>query len=64
MPVKFILFDFNSAIVKQWEEAFQAHVPPECAEHVTIKHCTLDELEAPLDCLVSPANSFGRLDGR
>ncbi|KAH9912763.1 macro domain-like protein [Epithele typhae] len=61
--LNFILFDLNPRLVESWKTEFDKIVPPECAKHVEIKHCTLGNLQKPIDCLVSPANSFGRLDG-
>lgn len=64
MPVKFVLFDLWPDLVDAWREAFEALVPKDCLANVTIVHSAFDELKVPFDCVVSPANSFGRLDGR
>ena len=64
MPVKFVLFDISSSLVKAWQRLLPALVPPEALEHITIKGASLDDLGVSFDTIVSPANSFGRLDGR
>ena len=64
MPVKFVLFDISSSLVKAWQRFLPALVPPEALEHITIKDASLDDLGVSFDTIVSPANSFGRLDGR
>lgn len=63
MAVKFILFDVNPSLVRHWQAAFEALVPPEARDNITIVQAQLDDLKTPIDCIVSPANSFGRLDG-
>ena len=63
-PVKFVLFDISKSLVEKWREAFRELVPQECQDRVTIVHSGLEELNMTFDCIVSPANSFGRFDGR
>ncbi|OBZ71364.1 hypothetical protein A0H81_08767 [Grifola frondosa] len=66
MAPKFLLFDVWTDLVDEWRQAFAALVPEECQAHVTILETTLSELKPPnasFDCIVSPANSFGRFDG-
>ncbi len=64
MPVKFVLFDIYDDLVAAWQKSFPALVPPEALEHIIIKGASLDDLDLSFDTIVSPANSFGRLDGR
>ncbi|THH19316.1 hypothetical protein EW146_g1828 [Bondarzewia mesenterica] len=66
MTVKFVLFDVSADLVDEWRQAFAALVPQECRAQVTILESTLRDLKppnTPFDCIVSPANSFGRFDG-
>lgn len=56
MNVKLTLFDLNVSLCTAWEEEFENH------ENVVVKHAVLEEVE-PHDCLVSPANSFGLMNG-
>ncbi|KAI0692411.1 hypothetical protein C8T65DRAFT_711381 [Cerioporus squamosus] len=63
MPVKFILFDLNEDLVNKWREAYEALVSEGCRQNVSIIHSALDDIPKPFDCIVSPANSFGRFDG-
>ena len=64
MPVKFVLFDIHPKLVAAWQQYFPALVPPEALKHITINGASLDDLNVSFDTIVSPANSFGRLDGR
>ena len=64
MSVRFVLFDLSQDLVDKWREAFTTLVPEECRANITIMHKGLDAIPKPFDCIVSPANSFGRLDGR
>jgi len=51
-----ILFDINESLCKEFEKEFSSF------SNVTILHTTLEKLP-PCDCIVSPANSFGLMDG-
>ena len=62
-PVKFVLFDISKSLVEKWREAFRELVPQECQEHIQIINSGLEGLDMSFDCIVSPANSFGRFDG-
>ena len=55
-PIKLILVDPNYAV----STAFQAHF--DYLPNVEIANCNFDRLTS-YDCLVSPANSFGMMDG-
>ncbi|TBU22315.1 macro domain-like protein [Dichomitus squalens] len=63
MPVKFILFDISPKLVSAWNESFPNLVSKDVLENITIKGASLEDLNMPFDTVVSPANSFGRLDG-
>ncbi|KAI0758652.1 macro domain-like protein [Trametes elegans] len=63
MTVKFVLFDLHAELPKLWREAFQALVPEEVLNRVTIVQSDFEQLNQKIDCVVSPANSFGRFDG-
>jgi O-acetyl-ADP-ribose deacetylase (regulator of RNase III) len=55
MNTKLILTDFDEALILAWQQAFAG------VENVHIHHGSIFEVEA--DALVSPANSFGFMDG-
>jgi O-acetyl-ADP-ribose deacetylase (regulator of RNase III) len=55
MPLKLILCDINRKIVRAWEEHFEG------ADNVEMFQGNIFEVRA--DGLVSPANSFGFMDG-
>ncbi|KZT70416.1 macro domain-like protein, partial [Daedalea quercina L-15889] len=53
-------------LVGAWRRAFAQHVPDAARAQFTFVHSTRDDLSFPadqFDCIVSPANSYGRLDG-
>ena len=55
MPIRFILRDRNLDVVEAWREYFER------ADDVSISHG--DIFNGPADAIVSPANSFGFMDG-
>ena len=62
--VRFTLFSTDEELVDLWRENFAALVPADVRARVSIVHRSFEALaDTPLDCLVSPANSFGRFDG-
>jgi O-acetyl-ADP-ribose deacetylase (regulator of RNase III) len=52
---KLVLCDFNEELVNEWKMAFKEH--PE----VEIRYGRFEDVD--FDCVVSPANSFGLMDG-
>lgn len=54
--LKFTLFDINPDLIYYWQKNFSGEPA------VTSSLCSLHDLPAH-DCLVSPANSFGIMDG-
>ncbi|KAH9940611.1 macro domain-like protein [Amylocystis lapponica] len=60
------LLDISSSLVDEWRRALAQHVPESIRDRITIVQSTLEDLTPPesqFDCIVSPANSYGRLDG-
>jgi hypothetical protein len=55
-PIKLILVDPNYALATAFQERF-AYLP-----NVEVANCGFEQLNT-YDCLVSPANSFGMMDG-
>ncbi|UCD59283.1 MAG: macro domain-containing protein [Candidatus Hydrogenedentota bacterium] len=55
MPLKIILCDINRKITRAWERYFEG------VENVDVRQGNIFEIRA--DALVSPANSFGFMDG-
>ena len=55
LPTKIVLIDRNPKLVEAWQQAFA--VFPE------VETLTGDYFQLPADALVSPANSFGIMDG-
>lgn len=55
MPLKITLAALDRALEKAWREAFSG------VENVSVEACSI--LEVDCDALVSPANSFGFMDG-
>ncbi|KAL4244751.1 ADP-ribose 1''-phosphate phosphatase [Abortiporus biennis] len=61
--VKFTLFARSEDLLDEWRQNFQALAPPEVLDRVTIIQNSFEDLKTSFDCIVSPANSFGRFDG-
>jgi hypothetical protein len=65
--VQFLFFDISEALVQGWDRAFSQLVPEQVCTQIQTLTCALSKLppeHAKFDCIVSPANSYGRLDGR
>jgi len=65
--VHILFFDMSVKIVKEWDQAFKKYIPERLRPQLTTLRSALDQLPAEhvkFDCIVSPANSYGRLDGR
>lgn len=64
--ITFIFLDSSSALPPEWGRALRQHVPETFREQFIVIHGRLNQLSGPssrFDCIVSPANSHGRLDG-
>jgi len=62
--IKFILLEINPDLIDAWKRAFTDHNLP--LGNFSIVQSKLQDLPDDLrrfDCVVSPANSYGRLDG-
>jgi hypothetical protein len=65
--IQFMLLDLSKELVEEWKLAFKEHTSDEIQSRVQFVHSDLMEVEgenASFTCIVSPANSYGRLDGR
>lgn len=52
-------------MVAAWEKAFNAHLSGDATlQQFTFVTSNLENLEGQFDCLMSPANSYGIMDGR
>lgn len=64
--LEFILLDINRSLIKEWKRAIKEHVP-KSIDKISVVESTLKNLESgpheQFDCIVSSANSYGRLDG-
>lgn len=54
--MKLILFDRCSDLCEKWQQYFKNEI------NVEVKQCLFQEIKK-FDCIVSPANSFGIMDG-
>ncbi|CAL1698838.1 unnamed protein product [Somion occarium] len=64
--LQFTILDPGKSLTPELQKAIGEHIPNLLRHHVTICQTTLAELGPPcnkFDCIVSPANSYGRLDG-
>jgi O-acetyl-ADP-ribose deacetylase (regulator of RNase III) len=55
MPLRYLLRDNNAAVVEAWRQHFAG------CQDVEVSHG--DIFHEPADAIVSPANSFGFIDG-
>jgi hypothetical protein len=64
--LEFILLDVKRSLIEQWKSALKEHVP-EVIDKFSVVESILEDLKScpheQFDCIVSPANSYGRLDG-
>lgn len=60
--MKLILFDRNREMCEAWRNEFVSYIGTENGNLVSISLGDFQQLE-PADCIVSPANSFGIMDG-
>ena len=70
--VSFLLIDIpprngSPSLIKEWQDAFAQHLEPKDLERFSFLECGLNRLQAEtqvtFDCIVSPANSYGIMDG-
>ncbi|KAA1473574.1 macro domain-like protein [Dentipellis sp. KUC8613] len=64
--IRFTFLDVSEEVTAFWAQSFAQHVPADVRERFTIICSMLNELNPPFDrfdCIVSPANSHGLLDG-
>jgi hypothetical protein len=64
MSLHFTLLDTSPSLVEEWKNAFTKHATVSMT--VSFIQSQLADLvppESQFDCIVSPANSYGRLDG-
>jgi mevalonate kinase len=66
--IQFVLMDMQADIVSAWKDAFEQQCSKVIRERFTMVKTALSEIgevgHPKFDCIVSPANSYGRLDGR
>jgi hypothetical protein len=64
--LEFILLDINRSLIEEWKLALKEHFP-EVIDKFSVVESMLKNLKSgphqQFDCIVSPANSYGRLDG-
>ena len=64
--LEFILLDINRSLIEEWKRAFKEHVPEVIHKFSIVESMLENRASGPheqFDCIVSPANSYGRLDG-
>jgi hypothetical protein len=62
--LQFVLLDMEESLCREWREAFEQHVPENVRTRITVLNEYLERVNFEYDVIVSPANSYGRLDGR
>ncbi len=63
MDINFILCDIKEDLCKEWDAQIRAKLTPEEQARFSILSGPLQQLKGTFDCIVSPANSYARLDG-
>ncbi|KAF8546641.1 macro domain-like protein, partial [Imleria badia] len=56
----------QASLIKEWRNAFAQHLQPKDLERFSFLESRLNRLQAAqvtFDCIVSPANSYGIMDG-
>jgi hypothetical protein len=62
-PAKFTVIDRKHEMCEAWKAEFE-NLPDALRDQFEVRNVTLAKLtESTFDCIVSPANSFGLLDG-
>ena len=61
--VRFIFCDLNADICTEWQSAINGMLTTEQRSHFVILNGRLQDVKETFDCIVSPANSYSRLDG-
>lgn len=64
--VHFVLLDRSNHLAEEWKLAFAEHLSSDVHKRITIITAALEALTPPeslFDCIVSPANSYGIMDG-
>lgn len=64
--LQFILLDLSPVLVAEWQSAISQHIPEKYRGKFSIVQSKLSKLPIvhnQFDCIVSPANSYGLLDG-
>jgi hypothetical protein len=59
------LLDTSATLVEEWKNAFAEHVPLGIRGRISFVQSSLEDLptDSYFDCIVSPSNSYGHLDG-
>lgn len=63
MKINFILCDPKQELTKKWKFYIDKYLSATEKQNFEIIHGTLEDYKKNFDCIVSPANSFGIMDG-
>lgn len=58
--------DLQTSLITEWQRAFAEHLQPKDLERFSFIEKRLNQLQeaqVTFDCVVSPANSYGIMDG-
>jgi len=61
--LRIILCDPKKALADAWKKNIQEKLTSTEAAHFTVRESLLDAVPDTFDCILSPANSFGTMDG-
>ena len=63
MNCHLILCDIKEDLCKEWDAQIKQRLAPEEQSHFTVLPHSFQQYKGTFDCIVSPANSYARLDG-
>jgi O-acetyl-ADP-ribose deacetylase (regulator of RNase III) len=61
--IHFILCDPKEDLTNEWITSINKYVPKSLVKNFTVMNGVLGEYRGKFDCIVSPANSYSRIDG-
>ncbi|KAJ3042007.1 hypothetical protein HDV00_008298 [Rhizophlyctis rosea] len=61
--IHFTFIDPKDALAIAWRQHIESKLSPEDRTKFSVIHGRIDDAEGPFDCIVSPANSYGIMDG-
>jgi len=61
--IEFVFLSWSLNLIQELNAALEKHVPDKARSSIVTVHSGLSDFHDSFDCIMSPANSYGRLDG-